>query len=63
MSLPPHNVSQKFKVKSSPLLCRICGKPVPVEAANTDDDGNAIHENCYVLKLKMEQPSKDGHGS
>ncbi|HEV2399378.1 MAG TPA: hypothetical protein VGS27_20695 [Candidatus Sulfotelmatobacter sp.] len=62
MSLSPQNVSQKFKGKSSPLLCRVCGKPVPVETANTDDGGNAIHEDCYVLKLKLEQAGKDGHG-
>ena len=63
MSLSPQNVSQNSKEKSSLLLCRICGKPVPVETANTDDVGNAIHEDCYVLKVKLEQASKDGHQS
>ena len=63
MSLSPQNVSQKFKGKSSPLLCRICGKPVAVETCKTDGDGQAIHEDCYVLKVKLEHPSKDGQGS
>ena len=57
----PQNVSLKFKRKSSPLLCRICGKPVAVETSKTDGDGQAIHEDCYLLKVKLEQASKDGH--
>ena len=60
MSLSPQNVSQKLKKKSSPLLCRICGKPVPIETSKTDEGGMAIHEECYVLKLKLEQASEDG---
>ena len=61
MSLSPQNVPEKFKRKSSPLLCRICGKPVAVETSKTDGGGKAIHEDCYVLKLKLEQASRDGH--
>ncbi len=61
MSLSPQNVSLKFKRKSSPPLCRICGKPVAVETSKTDGDGQAIHEDCYVLKVKLEQVSKDEH--
>ena len=30
--------------------------------SQTDEDGRAIHEDCYVLKVKLEQASKDGHG-
>ena len=63
MSLSSQNVSQKFTESSSPLLCRICGKPVAVETCKTDDGGNAIHEDCYALKLKLEAASKDGRGS
>lgn len=55
MSLSPQNVSQKSK---RTLLCRICGKPVSVETCKTDGDGQAIHEECYVLELKLEQPNK-----
>lgn len=61
MSLSPQNVSQRFKPKFSPLLCLICGKPVAVETCKTDESGKAVHENCYVLKVKLEQASKDGH--
>jgi hypothetical protein len=33
------------------LRCRICSEPVPVEAAKTDDCGQAIHEACYMTSL------------
>lgn len=35
--------------------CPVCGKPVPLEAAKTDEHGQAIHEQCYVLKLERER--------
>jgi hypothetical protein len=31
------------------LRCRICDLPVPVETAKTDSEGQAIHEQCYLL--------------
>jgi len=60
MNVSPQNVSQRLNRKSSPPLCRICGKPAAVESCKTDDGGKAVHEECYVLKLKLEQASKDG---
>jgi hypothetical protein len=39
---------------SIPLpLCSICVKPVPLETCKTDEGGKAVHEECYVLKLKQ----------
>jgi len=38
----------------SPLNCSICNKPVAVEVAKTDDSGQAVHEECYALKLGVE---------
>jgi hypothetical protein len=61
MNVSPRNVSQILKGKSSPLLCRICGKPVAVETSKADGDEQAIHEDCCILKVKPEQASKDGH--
>jgi hypothetical protein len=29
-------------------LCPICDKPVILETAKTDDDGRAVHEECYL---------------
>jgi hypothetical protein len=39
-------------------LCFICGKPVPLESANTNEYGRAVHEECYVLRMKLEQATK-----
>jgi hypothetical protein len=61
MNLSPQNASLKFKQKPSSLLCRICGNPVAVETSKTDGDGQAIHEDCYVQNVRLEQASKDGH--
>jgi|HubBroStandDraft_4_1064222.scaffolds.fasta_scaffold220574_2 hypothetical protein len=36
------------------LRCRICRKSVPVETAKTDGEGQAVHEECYLLLLKPE---------
>ena len=32
--------------------CTICKQPVSLENAKTDELGLAIHEQCYVLKLR-----------
>ena len=45
----------------SPLLCRICRKPVSVSNAKSDSDGQAIHVDCYTLKMRFEQASRDRH--
>jgi hypothetical protein len=28
--------------------CSICGNPVSLETSNTDEQGMAVHEECYV---------------
>jgi hypothetical protein len=41
-------------VKRSPMvgpLCSICKKLVDLKTCKTDEDGYAIHEECYVPKL------------
>jgi hypothetical protein len=30
--------------------CSICAAPVPLETSRTDEDGKAVHEDCYVRK-------------
>jgi hypothetical protein len=42
MTKPPFN-----------LMCSICCRPVKLETTNTDERGHAIHEECYILKLKL----------
>lgn len=42
---------------TSALLCRVCGKHIPIELARTDGDGKAVHEECYAQKLQLENAS------
>ena len=38
---------------SQPLpACCVCNSPVLVETSKTDEYGQAVHEECYVLKLR-----------
>jgi hypothetical protein len=37
--------------------CSICGEPVLLETAKTDEAGRAIHEDCYYASLK--QPAQE----
>lgn len=41
---------------SNPLpICAICNAAVSLETAKTDEDGAAIHEACYVLRMKSSE--------
>jgi hypothetical protein len=33
--------------------CGICNDPVPLETSKTDEYGQAVHEECYVLNLSL----------
>jgi hypothetical protein len=35
--------------------CRICNEPVEVETAKTDENGKAVHEDCYVRVLRLKK--------
>jgi hypothetical protein len=37
-------------------LCSLCHEPVEVEIAKIDENGNAVHEECYTLKMQPERP-------
>lgn len=56
MNFSAQNVPQKFKPL---LLCQICGTPVPVETSKTDAEGKAIHEDCYIKTMALEQAIKE----
>ena len=32
-------------------ICSFCDRPVNLEVAKTDENGQAIHEECYVVKV------------
>jgi hypothetical protein len=37
-------------------ICAVCHQPVPLSDAKADEDGHAIHEECYLVKLGMSKP-------
>jgi len=38
--------------------CFLCGKPVPLSTSKTDENGNAIHEECYVLRMRLRRATR-----
>ena len=46
-------------VADEPALarCYLCDKPVPLEASKTDENGKAVHEECYWLKIRLREAS------
>jgi hypothetical protein len=36
-----------------PPECSLCGRPVQLEISKADEFGKAVHEECYVLKVKQ----------
>ena len=45
-------------VSSSSPFCSICGRRVSLEATRTDEHGHAVHQDCYVLKLRLHDATK-----
>lgn len=39
--------------KELQIHCSICGRHVILELSNTDEDGRAVHEHCYVRKVAI----------
>jgi len=36
-----------------PYFCWICGSALDLETCNSDEQGIAVHENCYFLKVAL----------
>jgi hypothetical protein len=36
-------------------VCPICSRPVILESAKVDEQGQAMHEECYLLKIHLQQ--------
>ena len=41
----------RMQLPESEINCSICGKPVALETAKTDEVGQAAHDECYLFKL------------
>ncbi len=40
------------------LLCSICNKPLDPKIAVTDQNGKPVHEECWLLRARLEQVAK-----
>ena len=47
--------TQPASSESHLVHCSLCHNLVPLESSRTDEDGHAVHEECYVLRLRLEQ--------
>ncbi len=47
--------SQPTSSESSAVRCSLCEMPVPLESSNTDKNRKAVHEECYLLRLRLKQ--------
>jgi hypothetical protein len=36
-------------------ICPLCSEPVELETTKTNEDGKAVHEECYYEKIKKEK--------
>lgn len=45
-----------LSVQCNPI-CAICGKPVELEFAKTDEHGLAVHGDCYCANLTPDDAS------
>jgi hypothetical protein len=57
--IPVEVVKKVTKEETSiAILCAICAKPVDLKKCKIDEDGGAVHEDCYFNKLL--RPPADG---
>jgi hypothetical protein len=40
-------------------VCSICNKPIVLETSKTDENGKAVHEDCYIKRLASGKKQHD----
>jgi hypothetical protein len=50
-----------MQLQKPEINCSICHKRVALEVAKTDDVGQAVHEECYLLKLGIKRDQGSVH--
>jgi hypothetical protein len=70
--LKPHRLASLGKERTAGLTmqlpeseinCSICGKPVALETAKTDEVGQAAHDECCLFKLGIKVERNSVHAS
>jgi len=54
---PQRRQSDPASAAAKLVKCTICRHPIALEIAKVDEDGNAVHEGCYVMKLRAKSRS------
>jgi hypothetical protein len=39
--------------------CKICGKPIDLRADPADENGKAVHEDCYLKRITNQRGNSD----
>lgn len=47
-------IPQVIPAKAQFPVCAICNRHVDLEVAKVDEGGQAMHEECYLLKLRLQ---------
>jgi hypothetical protein len=55
---PPMPTVMQFIPNPRSPVCSICNNPVDLTIDLTDQDGKAVHEECYVRKVRQEDLGK-----
>jgi hypothetical protein len=45
-------ISQKVRKHGGLPNCSICNEPVDIKTAKTNEDGKAVHDKCYLDRLR-----------
>jgi len=39
--------------------CILCNNPVPLGSSKTNEDGKAVHEECYLLRMRLKRATSN----
>ena len=42
--------------------CWICGKELSLLDCKTDEQGRAVHERCYIARIRLNSASEQSYG-
>ena len=54
-------VQEALAQRTHLVFCVICESPVALEHCKTDEDGDAVHEACYLSKVATKHRTRIRH--
>jgi|HubBroStandDraft_5_1064220.scaffolds.fasta_scaffold37858_2 hypothetical protein len=51
--------AEVLMIRSRYPMCVICNEPVDLRTAKTNNEGQAVHEECYLMKMKNNPPTEN----